>query len=85
MKIVLKIRRKGVIILPKKLREALRVKEGDLVTAEIMGNSLIIKALKPKVVNVDPKLVEELLREEYILEENKYREMMSSGETGSRY
>lgn len=83
MKIVLKIRRKGVIILPKKLREALGVKEGDLVTAETRGNSLIMKALKPKAVDVDPKLVEELLREEYILEENKYREMMSSGETGS--
>jgi len=42
-----------------------------------------MKPLKPKAVDVDPKLVEELLREEYILEESRYREMMSSGEAGS--
>lgn len=83
MKVVLKIRRKGVIILPKKLREALGVKEGDLVTAETVDGSLIVKVLKPKAVDVDPKLVEELLREEYVLEESKYEEMMSSGEAGS--
>jgi len=33
MKVVLKIRRRDIIILPKKLREALGVNEGDLVTA----------------------------------------------------
>jgi bifunctional DNA-binding transcriptional regulator/antitoxin component of YhaV-PrlF toxin-antitoxin module len=54
MRFVLKIRRKEVLILPKKLREAVGLKEGDL---------------KPKVVDVDPNLVEELLGEESRFEE----------------
>ncbi len=83
MRTVLKIRRKGIIILPKKLREMLGVEEGDLVIAETMDGKIIMKTLKPKIVDVDPNLIEELLREEYILEENKYRRMMSSGETSS--
>jgi bifunctional DNA-binding transcriptional regulator/antitoxin component of YhaV-PrlF toxin-antitoxin module len=61
---LLKIRRKGILILPKKLREAVGFEEEDKVIAEVVGDSLVLRALKPKVVNVDLKLVEKLLREE---------------------
>jgi bifunctional DNA-binding transcriptional regulator/antitoxin component of YhaV-PrlF toxin-antitoxin module len=65
MRFVLKIRRKEVLILPKKLREAVGLKEGDL---------------KPKVVDVDPNLVEELLGEESRFEEHRYRKLIQNKE-----
>ncbi|ABL78737.1 AbrB/MazE/SpoVT family DNA-binding domain-containing protein [Thermofilum pendens] len=69
MKAVLRVRRKGVVILPKKLREAAGISEGDEVYAEVAGGAIVLKPLRPTVVDVDPSLVEKLLREEYELEE----------------
>lgn len=83
MLVVLKVRRKGVIILPKKLREAIGLHEGDDVIAEVRGDKIILRSLKPKVVDVDPVYVEELLREEYEVERRKYEGMFRNGETGS--
>lgn len=61
------------------------VDEGDEVVAEVVGDRLVLRALKPRVVDVDPKLVEELLREEYSLERSRYGRIVSGGETGSRH
>jgi len=79
----LKIRRKGLLILPKKLREAVGFEEGDDVVAEIVGDSLVLRVLKPKVVDVDPNLVEELLRGEDRFEEQRYRRMPQSEENSA--
>jgi AbrB family looped-hinge helix DNA binding protein len=73
MRFLLKIRRKGILILPKKLREAVGFEEGDEVIAEVIGDSLVLRALKPKVVDVDPKFVEELLEGEDKFEEHRYK------------
>ena len=83
MRIVLKVRRKGILILPKKLREAIGVNEGDDVITEVKGDKLIIWVLKPKVVDVDPVYIDKLLREEYEVEKKKYEGMFRYGETGS--
>lgn len=83
MRVVLKIGKKGVLVLPKRLREVIGLVEGGEVLVEVKGDRLVLKALKPKVVDIDPVLVEELLREEYGLENSRYRRMVSSGETGS--
>ncbi len=71
LKSVLKVRKKGVVILPKKLREEAGIKEGDEVIAEASEGMIVLKPLKPKVVDVDPELIEEFLREEYGLEGRK--------------
>jgi antitoxin MazE len=68
MRVILRVRRKGVIILPKKLREALGIEEGDQLIADIRDNVLILRPLKPRVVDVDPSLIDELLEEEARLE-----------------
>jgi AbrB family looped-hinge helix DNA binding protein len=83
MKFLLKIQRKGILILPKKLREAVGFEEGDEVIAEVVGDSLVLRALKPKMVDVDPKLVEKLLREEDKFEEQRFRRMLQSGENNA--
>jgi len=83
VRVVLKVRRKGVLILPKRLREAVGLKEGDDVTAEVAGNSLVLRALKPKVVEVDPNLVEELLEEESQFEERRYRRLFQNEENST--
>ena len=83
MRFLLKIRRKGILILPKKLREAVGFEEGDEVIVEVIGDSLVLRALKPKMVDVDPKLVEKLLREEDKFEEQRFRRMLQSGENNA--
>jgi AbrB family looped-hinge helix DNA binding protein len=83
MRFLLKIRRKGILILPKKLREAVGFEEGDEVIAEVVGDSLVLRVLKPKVVDVDPKFVEELLREEDRFEEQRFRRMLQGEENNA--
>jgi bifunctional DNA-binding transcriptional regulator/antitoxin component of YhaV-PrlF toxin-antitoxin module len=72
---VLKVRKKGVLILPKALRKATGIDEGEVV-AEAEENTIIIKPLKPRVVKIDQCIVEELLNEERRLEEEKFREIL---------
>jgi len=61
---VVKVRRKGVLILPKALREQVGIEEGDEVVAEVIGESIVLKPLKPRVVDVDVRKVHEIIREE---------------------
>jgi len=71
---VLKVRKKGVLILPKALRETIGINEGEVI-AEAEENTIIIKPLKPRIVKIDRRVVEELLSEEKRLEEEKFREI----------
>jgi len=80
---VLKIRKKGILILPKKLRERVGIRENDDVVVEVSGDKLVIRPLRPRVVDVDPGVVEELLREEHVLEKKKYEMMFSDGKNSS--
>jgi len=84
MRVVLKVRKKGVLILPKKLREEVGVREGDEVVVEAEEGRLTMRVLKPRVVDVDPDLVEKLLREEYDLERKRYERMLRGGEASTR-
>ena len=81
MRITLKVRKKGIIILPKRLREAVGINEGDEVVADVIGDKIILRALKPRVVDVNPEVVEKLLREEYGLERKRYLRMASGEES----
>ena len=85
MAVVLKVRRKGILILPKEIREKAGIEEDSEVIVEVKNNSIIIKPLKPKVVRVDPKIIEELLREEYVLEERKYEGIIRNLKASSRH
>ena len=83
VRVVLKVRRKGVLILPKKLREEVGIREGDDVIVEVEGDKLVLRVLRPRVVDIDPDLVEKLLREEYELEKRKSGELLHGGEIRS--
>ena len=85
MAVVLKVRRKGILILPKEIREKVGIEEDSEVIVEIKDNSIIIKPLKPKVVRVDPGIIEEFLREEYVLEERRYEEITRNLKASSRH
>jgi len=85
MAVVLKVRRKGILILPKEIREKVGIEEDSEVIVEIKDNSIIIKPLKPKVVRVDPGIIEEFLREEYVLEERRYEEIVRNLKASSRH
>ena len=76
LRIVTKVRKKGVLILPKRVREAAGIREGDEVLIEVGEGLLVIRPLRPKIVDVDPSLLEELLREEYRLEARKHEEIL---------
>ena len=74
----LRLRKKGVIILPREIREKLNVKENDILVAEVKDNELILRPLKPETVEVDPKLVDEIIREEKDAEERKEIEILNN-------
>ena len=83
--VVLRVRKKGILILPKHIRERVGIEENSDVIVEIKDGSLIIRPLKPKVVKIDPKIVEELLREEYVLEGRKYEEIVGDLKNSARH
>ncbi len=43
-----------------------------------MKDEVVIRALKPRVVDINPEVVEEILGEEHKVEANKYKRMISS-------
>ncbi|MEM0374216.1 MAG: AbrB/MazE/SpoVT family DNA-binding domain-containing protein [Sulfolobaceae archaeon] len=73
----IKLRKKGVIILPKDVREKLDIKENDILLGEIEGGKLVLRPLKPKIVRVNPKVVEEALKEEEEAERRKVEELFN--------
>ena len=64
LRMVVRIRKKGVLVLPKALREHIGVEEGDELIAEAVGGSIVLRPLKPRVVDVDAERVEEIVLEE---------------------
>jgi AbrB family looped-hinge helix DNA binding protein len=72
---ILKVRKKGVVILPKELRAGAGIEEDSEVIAEIKGNEVLLRPLKPVIVRVDWAAVEKILREEDKVEEEKLREI----------
>ncbi|MHA1606829.1 MAG: AbrB/MazE/SpoVT family DNA-binding domain-containing protein [Candidatus Freyarchaeota archaeon] len=73
---MLKVGRKGIVVLPKALREEMGVGEGDLLVLEKKGEEFSVRPVKPLVVRVDLRRVEELLGEELALEESKFKGMI---------
>ncbi len=61
---MLKVRKKGLIILPKALREEAGIREGEEVLAEVIGDTIIIRPLEPRVVSIDSRVIEEIIAEE---------------------
>ena len=74
-KFILKVRKKGIIILPKKLRVKDGFSEGSLIIAEVRENEVLLRPLRPVTVRIDWAIVEKLLSEEKVLEEEKLREV----------
>ena len=76
MRVILKVRKKGVVILPKALRTAAGIEEGGEVVAEASPGVVVLKPLKLREVDIDPKLVEEILREEGEAEARKLHDLL---------
>jgi len=74
----LKVRGKGAIILPKELRLRAGIEENSIVLAEITEKGVLLRALKPITVRVDPAVIEGILSEEGRLEEEKLREIIEN-------
>lgn len=75
MRTVLKVGKKGVVVLPKELRERMGLSAGDILIAEIKGDSVALRLLWPREADVDLQLVYELL-EEKMLEEKRLRRLI---------
>ncbi|PNV81169.1 MAG: AbrB family transcriptional regulator [Fervidicoccus sp.] len=72
--LLIEARKKGVLILPKVLRESVGVEEGDVLVAEVKDGAIVLRPLKPKVVEIDRRIVEEILEEEKKVEDRKIEE-----------
>ena len=71
MSTIVKIGKKGIIVIPKKYRELLGLEENSLIQMEIRNNELIIKPFHPKRVKLRGRIqeiVSKLKREELELE-----------------
>ncbi|MBS7611241.1 AbrB/MazE/SpoVT family DNA-binding domain-containing protein [Candidatus Bathyarchaeota archaeon] len=75
VRVVLKVRNKGVLILPKSLREVAGIGEGE-VAVEAREGEIVIRPLKPRIVDIDHRIVEEILGEESRLEEEKFKRIL---------
>jgi len=64
MKTVLKVGRKGIVVIPKAFREKVGIEEGGKVVLEIVGSSLVLKPLKPLVVDIDPEVLRKVILKE---------------------
>ncbi len=74
----MKVKRKGVVILPKELRLRAGIEENSIVLAEITEKGVLLRALKPITVRVDPAVIERILSEEGRLEEEKLRKIIDN-------
>ena len=72
-KFALRVRKKGIVILPKALRIAAGIDEGSFLIAEIREEGLI---LKPLTVKINPEIVEKILSEEKQIEEGNFLEIV---------
>lgn len=69
---IIRVSKKGVIVIPVEVREILGIKEGDLLTLELIDDTMVIKPLRPLRVKLGgkaQKIVREAKREELELEE----------------
>jgi AbrB family looped-hinge helix DNA binding protein len=73
---VLKVGKKGVVILPKRLRAEAGIEEESLILAEVRDNNIILRPLKLVTVSIDWAVVEKLLAEEREDEEEKVLELL---------
>jgi len=73
---LLRVGKKGVVIIPKKLREVLSIKEGDELIAEASKGALVMRPFKPKIVDIDPSLVEKMLSDEGRLERERVERLV---------
>ena len=72
-KFILKVRKKGVVILPKELRIKAGIEENSEVVAEIVDNGVLLRPLKLVTVRFDEKVIDEMLSLEKEVEEKKLR------------
>ncbi len=72
MRVILKVKRKGIVILSKKIREEIGLKEGDPVLVETREGEIVFRPLRPVIVDVPEELVDKLLEEEAEAENGKY-------------
>jgi bifunctional DNA-binding transcriptional regulator/antitoxin component of YhaV-PrlF toxin-antitoxin module len=70
VRVVLRMRKKGVLILPKSIREAAGIDEGEII-AEAREGEIVLKPFRPREVEIDPKIVDQILKEEDELERRK--------------
>ena len=73
---ILKVRKRGVVILPKELRSKAGIEEESEAVAENRGNEVLSRPLKPVIVRVDWATVEKILHEEDKVGEEKLHEIL---------
>jgi len=70
LRVVLRVRKKGVLILPKSVREAAGIDEGEII-AEAREGEIVLKPFRLREVEIDPKIADQILKEEDELERRK--------------
>ena len=80
---ITKISKKGIIIIPKNVRDAAGFNEGDPIIVKSENGKIILERLENNIVtvNIDQKTLEEILesikKDEKILEDNKFKRALN--------
>lgn len=80
---ITKILKKGIIVIPKNVRDEVGLNEGDPVIVKSEKDKIIIERLENNIitVNIDQKTLEKILesikKEEKILEDNRFKRVLN--------
>ena len=69
----------GDVVLPRRLAEQLGVADGGFVEVRVEDGRLVLEPLEPRRVRVDPRLVEETLREARRIDEERLGRLAATG------
>ncbi|MHA1589074.1 MAG: AbrB/MazE/SpoVT family DNA-binding domain-containing protein [Candidatus Njordarchaeales archaeon] len=83
MEVILKIGKKGIIVLPKRIRDAMGVREGDSLIAKIEGRRIILEPFRPIRIRINREIIDKLLEEEIILEKESIQEILKRRESSN--
>ena len=78
MRYVVRIGKRGFLLIPRRIREIIGVKEGDIVAIEAVEGAIRITPLSPEETGVNVISMEEILEEEVLSEEENYRRRWGS-------
>ena len=60
---IVRMGKKGVVVIPKEVRDSLHLAEGTPFILEVRGSEIVMRPLIPEKVNLDTETIQRIVRE----------------------